>query len=80
MVFLMSPHAVVLSVMTGVFCCSCTISSRDTLSGRAALQLYKIAAVYASEADEITCLMIFDSVIIAPLLKLSLCCFPKKTT
>ena len=67
----MSPHAVVLSVVTGVLGCSCTISSRDTLSGRDALQLLQIADVSASEADYITCLMILDSVMIAPLLRLS---------
>ena len=67
----MSPHAVLLSVVTGVFGCSCPIFSSETLSGRAALQLYKIATVYASEADDMTCLMILDSVMIAPLLKLS---------
>ena len=78
MVFLMSPHALVLSVVKGVLGCSRSIYSRENLSGRDALQLQKIATVSASEADDITCLMIFDSVMIAPLLKLSLFCFPKK--
>ena len=72
MVLLISPSADELSVTTGVLDCGCTISSKAVLSGMAALQFKNKAAVSASEADGITCLMILDSVKMAQLL-LSLC-------
>ena len=77
MVFWMRQTAVVLLVVTGVLGCGCPISSSETLRGRAALQFKKIAAVSASDAEDSTCLMIFDRVITAPLLKISSLCFNK---
>ena len=63
-----SPSADELSVTTGVLGCDCPISSREILSGMADLQFKNKAAISASEADDITCLMILDRVKMAPLL------------
>ena len=68
MLLVTTPCAVVLSICIDVGGRVCHISSSDWRSGMASLQLMKSAPSSASNADEITALMILAIVNTAPLL------------
>jgi hypothetical protein len=71
------PHAVELSVWTGVAGCGCHISSNVILKMVARFVLSKKAPISASEADDRTAFMIFVVAKIDPLcVSLSLSLFP----
>ena len=74
-VFLMRPCAAELSVVTCVGPYWCPISSSVVRNGAAVLQLQNSAAVSASDAEVMTCLIIFDIVMMALLLNDSSLCF-----
>ena len=70
MVPIASPMAVLLSVVMGVGpCCMCPNSSKVCCIGIACLQLKYNAASSASDAEDMTCVMMEESVCMAPLLK-----------
>ena len=63
-----TPWAVVLSVCIGVGGCSCPIALRECRSGIDSLQLMKRVPSPASDAEEITALIIWEMATTAPLL------------
>ena len=67
MFLLTTPRAVVLSVCTGVGGCLCPIILSACRAGFAFLQLMKRATNLASAAEDITALMIWETVRTAPL-------------
>ena len=77
-VFVVSPYAIELSVVTSVLDCGWPVSSNVVRNGAAALQLWNISAVSSSEAEVIMYFMIFDNARIAPLLKSSPLYLPRK--
>ena len=68
MLLVTTPCAFVLSVCIGVGGCVCPIYSSDWRAGMASLLLEKSAPSFASDADDMTGLMILDIVNTAPLL------------
>ena len=67
MLLLTTPRAVVLLVCTGVGGCLCPIILSAWRAGIASLQFMKRALSSASAAEDITALIIWDTVMTAPL-------------
>ena len=63
-----TPWAVVLSVCIGLGGCLCPIALRACRAGISTLQLMKRSPSYASAAEDIIALMIWEMVTTAPLL------------
>ena len=68
MLLLATPMAVLLSICIGVLGCSCPISCSVFLQGTASRVLLNIAPSSTSAADDMTALMIWAVLSIAPLL------------